>query len=348
MTESAQPVGSILLHFDPETADPDAPGDQLVGQLSTVTRVGDDLWLASDEANTLERLSPLQRGTFGRHRAFPIGELVDLPGEPEDEIDVEGLDHDAGWIWLVGSHGLKRRKADPAKKGARQIERLAEVRSDGNRFLIARVPVAEGRYGMAACREDGDRRSARLMGGRDGNILVDALRTDPHVAAFLTIPSKDNGFDVEGVAAQGDRLFLGLRGPVLRGWAMVLELRLAEAVPGILTLVPNDERCLYRKHFLDLRGLGVRELCIDGDDMLVLAGPTMDLDGPAGIFRWRDALRAKKESLVGRDDLPLVVSLPYGTGMHGECDHPEGMAPWDVEEGRARTMLVVYDAPHRG
>ena len=347
MTESAQPVASILLHFDPEHDDPEAPADLLVGQLSTVTRVDDHLWLASDESNTLDRLSALRPGTYGRHRPFRIAELLDLPGEPDDEIDVEGLDHDGGYLWLVGSHGLKRRKADASKKPARQIERLADVRSDGNRCLLARVPVAEGQFGMGACREHEGRTAARLMGGRDGNLLTDALRTDPHLASFLVIPSKDNGFDVEGIAVQGDRVFLGLRGPVLRGWAVVLELRLAEVAPGLLTLVPLEGRALYRKHFLELRGLGVRELYIDGDDLLLLAGPTMDVDGPAGIFRWRDALSAEEESLVGRDELPLVVSLPYGTGQHGECDHPEGMVMWEEDAGRARTMLVVYDSPHR-
>ena len=31
------------------------------------------------------------------------------------------------------------------------------------------------------------------------------------------IPSNDNGFDVEGLAVSGNRVFLGLRGPVLAG-----------------------------------------------------------------------------------------------------------------------------------
>ena len=35
----------------------------------------------------------------------------------------------------------------------------------------------------------------------------------------------------------------------------------------------------YRKHLLELGGLGIRDLCVDGDDLLILAGPTMDLDG---------------------------------------------------------------------
>ena len=338
MTDSAQPVASVLLHFDPEHDDPAAPADRLVGQLSTVTRIGDYLWLASDQTNALERLSPLTAGTFGRHRSTRIVELLDLPADPDDAIDVKGLDHDDGYLWLVGSHALQR---------VDDTERLAGVRSDGNRFLLARVPVGEGEYGIGVCREHEGRTAARLMGGRDGNVLTDALRTDAHLAPFLSIPGSDNGFDVEGIAVRGDRVFVGLRGPVLRGHAIVLELRVGDAGSGLLTLQPLEGRALYRKHFLDLQGLGVRDLHAEGDDLLLLAGPSMELDGPTGIFRWRGALGAAGGSIVGRDELRQVAALPYGTGSHGECDHPAGMVSWDADAGRARTMLVVYDAPHR-
>ncbi len=44
----------------------------------------------------------------------------------------------------------------------------------------------------------------------------------------VPIPGKDNGFDIEGLAVREDRLLLGLRGPVLRGHAFVLELSLEQ------------------------------------------------------------------------------------------------------------------------
>jgi hypothetical protein len=343
-----KPIGSVRLHFDPEHDD-SGGSDLLAGQLSSVTSRENDLWLASDEVNTLERLTPLERDTFGRHRPFPLADVLELPGEPDDEIDVEGLDCDSGYLWLVGSHGLKRRNADASKKAAKQIAKLAEVRSDGNRCLLARIPLAAGDDGGSALHRRVDGRSAaRLMGGRDGNVLTDALRTDPHLAPFLVIPGKDNGLDVEGITVRGNRVMLGLRGPVLRGWAVVLELRVEDASDGMLSLAPMDrDGRLYRKHFLDLRGLGIRELCADGDDVLVLAGPSMDLDGPAGVFRWRDSRKHDEETITGRDDLPQVVELPYGTGQDGECDHPEGMTPWQIDGDRTTALLVVYDSPHR-
>ena len=48
----------------------------------------------------------------------------------------------------------------------------------------------------------------------------------------------------------------------------------------------------FVKHFLDLGGLGVRDLSVDGDDLIVLAGPTMLLDGPVRLLRWPDGAKA--------------------------------------------------------
>jgi len=56
--------------------------------------------------------------------------------------------------------------------------------------------------------------------------LLDALAQDPHLQAFINIPGKDNGFDIEGLAVPpAGQLFVGLHGPVMRGWAVALELR---------------------------------------------------------------------------------------------------------------------------
>jgi hypothetical protein len=138
-----------------------------------------------------------------------------------------------------------------------------------------------------------------------------------------------------------DRVFLGLRGPVLRGWAMLIELEVAQTRPGRLKLKkigPNGER--YIKHFLDLQGLGVRELTIDGDALLLLAGPTMDLDGPIALYRWPGAFEARQQAVVTRDRLEMVLRLPFGI----DADHPEGIC-WLPNGGVAKELLVVYDSP---
>lgn len=339
---------SITLHFAP--AADDAKGtDAIRGQLSALRQIGRDLWLASDEANTVERLSPADDGEhWGDHASLRLADCLALPADEAEEIDIEGLDFDGRNLWVVGSHGLKRRKPKRKDDAAKGIARLAELRADGNRYLLARIPMEQGDDGRWLPLAQG---GARLMGSDRGNVLIEALRTDPHLAPFLAIPSKDNGLDVEGIAVGDDRVLLGLRGPVLRGWAIVLELRIVEAAPGLLALAPleddDDPTRPYRKHFLDLRGLGVRDLCRDGKDLLVLAGPTMDLDGPAAVYRWKNAFKAKAPQLLAMEDLPEVVEVPYGTGEHDAHDHPEGITLFRGDRGGKAQLLVVYDSPDR-
>ena len=160
----------------------------------------------------------------------------------------------------------------------------------------------------------------------------------------LAIPGKDNGFDIEGLAVVGERLLLGLRGPVLRGWAVILEVELEEDVknPSTLRLKPiGPKQRLYRKHFLRLGGLGVRDLCVQDADILILAGPTMSIDGPVTVFRWvGGAAPQKEECVVPADELEHVVDVPYGQGV----DHAEGMTLFSTDEGAARSLLIVYDS----
>jgi len=339
----------VLLAFD--GAD-DAP---LRDDLSAVTRVGDDLWLASDEGAALERLSRGPGGAFDRHASFPIGRFLRLP-EADGEVDVEGLDESDGWLWLVGSHSVRRRQPDDDGSVGKRMRRLAKVDESPNRHLLARIPLvraADGTLEPAAEVPDatvpgGVRRAGLLRVGRRRNALTRAVRDDEHLAPFLGLPGKDNGFNVEGMAVTGDRVFLGLRGPVLRGYAVVLELRIrADADdPSRLRLARIGRKGRrYRKHFLDLHGLGVRELCLDGDDLLILAGPTMTLDGRATVFRWRGATSVDGDDIVDRDQLRVALELPYGLGDEEGVEHPEGMALTRTEDGR-KAVLVVYDAPH--
>jgi hypothetical protein len=91
------------------------------------------------------------------------------------------------------------------------------------------------------------------------------------------------------------------------------------------------------KHVLDLGGLGVRDLARDGDDLLVLAGPTMVLSRPARVLRLRGAAvpGALPEAVFARD-LETVCELAPGEGE----DHPEAIAV--VGEG---SLLVLHDSP---
>lgn len=305
--------------------------DDIRNNLSAIVPAGEDLWLGGDEGTMVERLTRDAAGNFASHARFDLAGLLALPdrGPKASEIDLEGLDFDSGYLWLTGSHCQKRKKPknDP-------LTDLADVKRELNRFILGRVPLVEGQPAEKSA--DGKLTARRLAATATGNELTDALAADPVIGPFLAIPSKDNGLDIEGLAVTGNRVFAGCRGPVARGIAIVLELEIREAgASGVLELVPVGGKKV-RRHFLDLGGLGVRDLVIDGKDLLILAGPTMMLDGPVFIFRWPKALERTQESFVPAKELVKVLTVPFGDRV----EHAEGFALI-----AAKRVMVCYDSP---
>lgn len=347
---------SLLLKFRSER-NAFSRGKELCDGLSVVLQINDTLWVANDETVSLERLSctsaagKTECASACDHKQFPLNDYLRLPAPPTgdpsglQEVDIEGLAYEDGYLWLVGSHSLKRRK--PAlKDGAAKAQRqLSRVSSESNRYLLARIPVVTEHGEVELAKEvlqNGDRRTAAQLRSRGkDNDLMKALRSDEHLAPFLAIPGKDNGFDIEGLAVKGRRVFVGLRGPVLRGWAVILELQLKQDKldPSLLKLKRIGPGRRYRKHFLQLDGLGIRDMCVQDDDLLILAGPTMDLDGPVKVFRWTGGACADDECMLGADALKQVVDVPFGQGV----DHAEGICLY-AEKDSPPALLVVYDA----
>ena len=352
------PTNIVLLEFQQEH-DNLAPSKELRDGLSVVFQMGRNLWLANDETVSLERLTLMDRDSTGRssstngHKQFPLHDFLPLPLPPVDatrdqinEADIEGLASDGNYLWLTGSHSLKRKQPRPDDGVKKAHKRLCSVSTDGNRYLLARIPVIEqdGEYTLVkeSGKKDKRRTAAMLRTDEHGNDLTALLRDDEHFGPFLSIPGKDNGFDIEGIAVVGEHLFLGLRGPVLRGWAAIIEVALVDDPEGgWMRLAPvSDDGKLLRKHFLNLDGLGVRDLCVQGKDILILAGPTMDLDGPVYVYRWVGGATPSKDTVVPSDCLQRVLTLPYGQGV----DHPEGISLFCDKAGIGDELIVVYDS----
>ena len=335
-----------------------SPSDKLTDSLSAAVFAGDDLWVASDETISVERLSTDDGLTFQHHKSFPLNGLINLPAQGtqfDQEIDIEGLDFHDSYLWLIGSHSIKRKKVERTDAGpdSKLIKKLGTIEKEGNRFILARIPVIKN--SQTAARElvgespPGSNpilKASRLTGDLTSDALTNAIRNadagrgDIHLARFLDIPGKDNGLDVEGLTVAGEKVFVGLRGPVLRGWAVILELSVDTSNSSQLVLNEFEPARSYRKHFLDLAGLGVRELSIQGSDLLVLAGPTMVLDGPTILYRWKDALNTSGESLVRGDRLTVEMQIPFSQG----ADHAEGIAIVPNAAPPSQ-VLVVYDSP---
>lgn len=342
----------------------------LLDNLSALTFSDGYLWVAGDECNevdgkkrnTIERLSlNTETGAFDGHVRFVVSDYLDLPDGEEAEIDLEGLAVGGGYLWMVGSHSraMRQPKRD-AKTGeidhADAIDRLRfkKNKTGPNRHLIARIPLLDDQL----VKKSNGHTAAAVAFTDDGNILTDALSADPHIGPYVTagVPSKANGFDVEGLEYVDGRLFIGLRGPVLLDYALLIEVEPKETdrkgVLGLKKIGPDDER--YIKHFLKLHGRGVRDLTRDGDDLLVLAGPTMKLDAPAAVYRLKAAVDLEDAKL---HEPKFVKVLPFtgevadedaaeDEGVPRGKDHAEGITIAEI--GGERKLVVIYDSPARG
>lgn len=330
-------LSRILLNFE-------ARADDVVKDLSAGAFSPDgNLWLGSDEMIAVECLSPTGNNSYGNHQRFLIQDYIEL-FNIDDEIDIEGMDYSEGYLWLTGSHSNKRKKVK-GKQDAEDLDRLATITTDLNRFILARIPVIEGKLVKSYSPVEGEKLTAACLETTETrNILFEILKEDRHLQPFISagIPAKDNGLDIEGLAVVGNKLFLGLRGPVLRGWAIILELQIELIQPGILTFQQLTKEAKYKKHFFDLNGLGIRELCIRGEDMIILAGPTMDLEGEMQIFCWQKALKNLDDLVHSQDhgDLVSLFDLPFTIGS----DHAEGLALYSYLEADD-SLMVFYDSP---
>ena len=283
----------------------------------------------------------------------------------EDEVDIEGFDLEDGMLWLTGSHASNRKKPKAADTDA---ARLARIGVEPSRFLVARIPVDGGRP-VAAMPDPRDPQRTLTAAalplsaaeGEPGNAIIRALADDPHLAPFVRplteiagdargpVPGKDNGFDIEGIAARGGRVYLGLRGPVLRGWAMLLAIRPEDDGAGGLRLAADAAGRQVAKHFLYLGGMGVRDLAVDGDDLLILAGPTMDVDGTQAVWRLARPDQLGHDSLTGStgsdawDAGRLVRLFDLPTDETG--DRAEGLCCF--KQAGERAVLVAYDQTSR-
>ena len=333
-------LSRILLNFEARASD-------VISDISAATFSRDGyLWVGSDEMIGVERLEPISSNSYGKHQRFLLQDYINL-FNTDDEIDIEGMDYADGYLWLTGSHSTKRKKVKE-KSDAKNLERLATITTDLNRFILARIPVLDGKLIESYSPVEGEKKTAAcLQTTQERNILFELLKEDLHLQPFITaaIPSKDNGLDIEGLAVTKDKLFLGLRGPVLRGWAIILELELELSESGILNLKQlTDEGAKYKKHFFDLNGLGIRELCIRGKDLIILAGPTMDLEGEMTVYCWQKALKNLDELFHSQDkgDLIPLFDLPFTIGS----DHAEGLALYSYIN-KNDSLMVFYDSPDK-
>jgi len=263
----------------------------------------------SDEGRTFECLEPHSDG-FRLYRQIELDAVFEaLPGRrKQDEADLESIDVADERIWLGESHCIVRRQVE--KTNCDTVDPRFRVRK--SRRLLGSVPIAA----VLADEKSGSEVGTALPFSGRGS-LRQRLSGNLYLSPFIDLPSKENGLDIEGLVVAGKKLLLGLRGPVVDSIAIVVEL--SHGAAG--TIKPSPARL----HFLNLDGLGIRDLARSDGEILVLAGPVSGAGGPFCLYRWQ-------RRVTNKIQLP---DLWYEWPPEG--DAPEGICRKD------NGLLVVYD-----
>ncbi len=335
-----KPVAQFTLNFRArsELAHVDDP---IQRDISALVIAGRTLFAACDETASVERLilDDAAGDRFGDHRNFALGEVFDLPDGPDGEMDIESLAIDDGWLWVCGSHSLKRDTDD-----AEAVSAFDTIEWDPNRAFLGRLPLLDRGDGIvepvgAIEPVDSPQRIARSVAfSGERGYLRKLLAGDPVLGPFLDIPCKENGFDIEGMAVHDNKVWLGLRGPVIGGYAIIIELAVKERRSKSRRLKPrkrNGKR--YRLFALDLDGQAIRDLDWHDGALYILSGATTDLEAMQSVYRvfhW-----PTDDEIVSADALERVIDLPTIRGS----DHAEGLCI--VERNDSLQAVVAYDSP---
>jgi hypothetical protein len=258
-------------------------------------------------------------------------------GDDFEEADIEGLDYAEGCLWLTGSHSLKRKNPKPGDKPEKARKDLAKLSRDGNRYLLARVPLVEEAGQLRPVRRAGDAHAARLDGDAEGNTLTQALADDPPSRPFHRPPRQgqrlrhrrpDSGRRApvpgpagSGAAGLGRHPGTGPRGPPRR--------IASPSTPWMERVPTSSTSSTWTAWACGISAVGATTL-------LILAGPTMDLDGPVRVYRWPGGARPHRDGAwVPAETLEAVLDIPYGRGD----DHAEGMTLFTAQ-GNGRPALA--------
>jgi hypothetical protein len=217
-----------------------------------------------------------------------------------EEIDIEGIACDGNTVYVVGSHSAKRSKIDNDATYEKNRQKIEKVVPEPDRDRLFRFSLDTD--GHAQNLEETSLRS-----------IIDSKKV---LKDFSLLPSKENGIDLEGIAIHNEQLYVGFRGPVLReNWVPVLKCRFAKPV--------TETELVY----VQLDGLGFRDITRVEDGFLILAGPVGDGLGAFQVYFWD-----------GEDCLPGVRT----SGKTGQVERL-GVIP-TAENAKAEGLTLLKES----
>ena len=229
------------------------------------------------------------------------------------ECDLEGAAKIGDLIFWIGSHG---RNKNAEEKKERQV--------------------------LFATKLSGSGKDAKLeIAGKVYTKLLDDLVNPPALAPFdlgkaATLAPKDEGaLNIESLAADGDKLWIGFRNPKTKAKDALLVplLNPTEAIKEGARAKLGDPVTL------NLGGLGVRDMVAWGDGFLIIAGDFDDrfAEGakPSRVFSWKPGtdpqdvgvdfgdLNPEAIVIMGQGDKARILILSDDGKRPKGADHPD-------------------------
>jgi hypothetical protein len=302
--------------------------------VSGIDHRGKFLVIGADEGAKIQVLERVDKGVYQAHLSREISlKLKKKKFKLKNrEVDIEGIAWGNEYVYVVGSHSRARKRVKP-KEGKAPKWKLGKALKQLQKTKIE--PSRERLY--------------RLKLDDEGKLVPDSIElvslrnlfvNDPLLRPFQAIPSKENGIDIEGLAVSDkDELYVGFRGPILRGNfvpVLVVKIETDDGTPEI-----NDMELL----FVDLDGRGIRGMTEVRDGFLILGGPMGDGPGTYQVVFWdgEQAVPSKETPDAKERHLEPLCTIPTPDGAKAE-----GIALWKEEGDTTYQFVIVYDGVLNG
>lgn len=258
--------------------------------------------LATDESNQLE--------LFTKQGKHWLSEQVITLSKKPGEIDIEGLAWQAPYLYALGSHSAKRSKINRSSDQKNNQQLLEKTSLEPVRQRLLRIELNEKLQAV-------DIQSLSLQ---------PLLQEHPILKDFVGLPSKENGIDMEGLTIdEQGRLYIGFRGPVLRG--NIGTILRAEIKAGAFEV--KKSKLLY----FNAQGRGVRGLSKTDNGFLVLTGAVGDQPLSFQVYKW-DGRNALSGTDYNARHFALLCEMPTSKGR------PEGIQFLQQTETHIEFVIV--------
>lgn len=284
--------------------------------ISAIATFSDYLVIGSDESQ-----QEIQILKGNAEKSYKVVQTVSLPVDADNEgteIDIEGMAMGSlTKLFVIGSHSLKRRTVKSKRTYLSNRQRISTITAEARKNWIFKLKV--------------DPETGEVKSAVGTTALKAILERDPVLAPFVNIPSKENGVDIEALAADDNTLYLGFRGPVLRG----------NYVPVMVT--EFDDLADYEIRYVDLEGHGIRDMTKVEDGFLLIAGPVGDGFGSYNLFFWDGQDMIPGDQRVPEQHLQFLGHLE----LPNREAKAEGITVLKEEPG-CYQAIVVYDGIKNG